>query len=272
MRNIIKLAAIGFALAAAPASAGVALYSFSGIGTGSVYSYTYDAQTRTYIRPITSRTITGIAFSGSFAVDLALLPANASSANVPTNLGSVGSLQPWITSNSVASAEGYDFGLTTEGKRTSVLRYSEDRDVLTELSDETDTGSVRTADSWTRRFGRNQLALFFGPSDTVNGLRLPTFGSSVSFQAWQSVLFETYVGPRGELGIDSYDQLMLNGTADVTLTGVEFDVPPPPPPPPPGPGVPEPDSWAMLIAGFGLLGWARRRIGAGARRRGRAPA
>jgi hypothetical protein len=33
----------------------------------------------------------------------------------------------------------------------------------------------------------------------------------------------------------------------------------PPPPPPPGPGVPEPGSWAMMIAGFGLLGAVMRR-------------
>jgi hypothetical protein len=35
--------------------------------------------------------------------------------------------------------------------------------------------------------------------------------------------------------------------------------PPPPPPPPPGPGVPEPSNWAMLIAGFGMIGGVARR-------------
>jgi hypothetical protein len=34
---------------------------------------------------------------------------------------------------------------------------------------------------------------------------------------------------------------------------------PPPPPPPPPPAVPEPASWAMLMAGFGLIGAVRRR-------------
>ena len=38
-------------------------------------------------------------------------------------------------------------------------------------------------------------------------------------------------------------------------------------PPPPGPGIPEPSTWAMLIAGFGLTGAAMRR-----RRAGQAPA
>ncbi|OYU15378.1 MAG: hypothetical protein CFE37_06425 [Alphaproteobacteria bacterium PA4] len=48
------------------------------------------------------------------------------------------------------------------------------------------------------------------------------------------------------------------------LDGISFNVAPPPPPP--GPGVPEPASWALLIAGFGLTGAAlrRRRAAAGA--------
>jgi hypothetical protein len=41
------------------------------------------------------------------------------------------------------------------------------------------------------------------------------------------------------------------------LDGISFNVAPPPPPP--GPGVPEPASWALLIAGFGLVGAAQRR-------------
>ena len=44
------------------------------------------------------------------------------------------------------------------------------------------------------------------------------------------------------------------------LDGISFNVaPPPPPPPPPVGGVPEPATWAMLIAGFGLTGAASRR-------------
>ena len=38
--------------------------------------------------------------------------------------------------------------------------------------------------------------------------------------------------------------------------------PPPPevePPPPPPPAVPEPGTWATMLLGFGLTGWAMRR-------------
>lgn len=45
------------------------------------------------------------------------------------------------------------------------------------------------------------------------------------------------------------------GLDNVTLASVA----PPPPPPPPVSGVPEPSSWLMLVAGFGLVGaWQRR--------------
>ena len=40
-------------------------------------------------------------------------------------------------------------------------------------------------------------------------------------------------------------------------------VPPPQPPhqPPPPPAVPEPGTWVLLLAGFGLSGWMLRRDG-----------
>ncbi|MEI6419649.1 MAG: PEPxxWA-CTERM sorting domain-containing protein [Sphingomonadales bacterium] len=39
------------------------------------------------------------------------------------------------------------------------------------------------------------------------------------------------------------------------IDGISFNVAPPPP----GPGVPEPGNWALLIAGFGVMGAAQRR-------------
>lgn len=59
-----------------------------------------------------------------------------------------------------------------------------------------------------------------------------------------------------------------NITFGATLYGSVAAAPPPPPPPPPVAPVPEPSSWALLIAGFGLSGALLRRqtrLGASAR-------
>jgi hypothetical protein len=58
----------------------------------------------------------------------------------------------------------------------------------------------------------------------------------------------------GAFGFYNYSQ------ANVLYAGIEETIlPPPPPPPPVGGVVPEPSTWAMLIAGFGLVGGLARR-------------
>lgn len=58
----------------------------------------------------------------------------------------------------------------------------------------------------------------------------------------------------GAFGFYNYSQqqVLYAGIEETTL-------PPPPPPPPVGGVVPEPSTWAMLIAGFGLVGGVARR-------------
>lgn len=51
-----------------------------------------------------------------------------------------------------------------------------------------------------------------------------------------------------------------NGGAGYAFITFDYTAPPPPPPPPPPVGgVPEPGTWALLIAGFGAIGTASRR-------------
>lgn len=61
----------------------------------------------------------------------------------------------------------------------------------------------------------------------------------------------------GAFGFYNYSQ------AQVLYAGIEETILPPPPPPPGGGGgvgvIPEPATWAMMIAGFGLVGSAARR-------------
>lgn len=57
----------------------------------------------------------------------------------------------------------------------------------------------------------------------------------------------------GAFGFYNYSQ------ASVLYAGIEETDVPPPPPPPVGGVVPEPSTWAMVIAGFGLVGGLARR-------------
>lgn len=113
-------------------------------------------------------------------------------------------------------------------------------------------------------------------------------GANAGFLGNDSLLVSEYAaGKVGVYSIDANGNPILNTRRDFLtgLTGAEgaaidpltgdflfstfgggnqvmvisgFIAPPPPPPPPPPPGVPEPASWAMMIAGFALAGHALR--------------
>ncbi len=77
----------------------------------------------------------------------------------------------------------------------------------------------------------------FDPQNAVQGIRNESANGNPSNP------FSTTEGP-GDQAIDIFG-----------LDGISFNVAPPPP----VGGVPEPASWALLIAGFGLVGAAMRR-------------
>ena len=59
-------------------------------------------------------------------------------------------------------------------------------------------------------------------------------------------------------GLSNIRDLDGNPVANFSLSESPFPPPPPPPPPPVG-GVPEPASWTLLLAGFGISGAMLRR-------------
>ena len=65
------------------------------------------------------------------------------------------------------------------------------------------------------------------------------------------------------IGGDPGTVTLTNATVRYQSTGLLAAVPPserrPPTPPPPPPGVPEPATWAMMLFGFGAVGYTLRR-------------
>ena len=262
---------IGAALltVAQPSLAATAVYSFSGVGELAQYSYAYDYIAGTFIRPLIDRRVGGIAFSGSFSVDLDALPANTPEFVYPTNYLSSGGSAKFLSSQFSGSFEGRDFTLTTEGLSDSIFRYSPYVGYVSQLRDQTTGTNMPVAEfddqgrliSRSIRNGWSSLGGVDYSSDVVNGIRIPLFEGlvgNVGASAGLATIVETYAYPGGVLATYDYDSWSFVGGVKVTLTGVQFDPPPPPPPPPP-PAVPEPATWAMMVGGFGLLGAAARR-------------
>jgi hypothetical protein len=96
---------------------------------------------------------------------------------------------------------------------------------------------------------------FFQPA-SFNGLALTNVTNAKAFSGWS--LTDGQAGISGSILSNnrigaSWAGRFLANTAPATFTG------PPPVTPPPTGAVPEPASWAMMIAGFGLVGAAARR-------------
>ena len=117
-------------------------------------------------------------------------------------------------------------------------------------------GGVATGISGTRN-GETVTGLsdFLGSDNTlsVNSPFVSFNGLSYSVASGQSFNLFSLVTFDFEVGSANQDRVAI-----VNVSVTPSDTPPPPPPPPPS-SVPEPASWAMMVAGFGVVGSALRR-------------
>jgi hypothetical protein len=117
-------------------------------------------------------------------------------------------------------------------------------------------GGLTTANFSTAE--QNPISRLYG--DTWIGLHFGN-GAGLGGQATAFYKFNA-----GLAGLQSFLLNITQGSSGAVVYKTGAASPPPPPPPQPPGGVPEPASWAMLIAGFGLTGAAMRRRTAAAKR------
>ena len=112
-------------------------------------------------------------------------------------------------------------------------------------------------------------AWWHDPSDGVTELARGSTLGAVGWVDFQTYTFDIeFTASNVKVFVDDVLQFDVNGSfsdgrfgfynysqAQVIYAGISDEVLPPPPPP----GVPEPASWALMIAGFGLAGAAARR-------------
>jgi hypothetical protein len=119
--------------------------------------------------------------------------------------------------------------------------------------------------------GPDITAAYFGslPTDPT-GDGVANFGVPMFGDTWIAIHFGNgATGPVPGIGGTAFYRLNFGvATNAITVnwgagsTGILYKTsvaPPPPPPPPVTPPIPEPATWAMLIAGFGLVGATARR-------------
>ena len=166
----------------------------------------------------------------------ALGPRNTVLPSIVTSIGTITGLAGVPTPNVVLAAPGFtNFGAGNNPTTSTVLSANGDEHFEASL-----IFAARTVqlDVLLNDFGPTTLRFFNGSS------LLREFVFAADQPNYQTVTFTS-----SGLGIDRFTfqstagSVVNTGIDNISLTG----------------GVPEPASWALMIAGFGLVGWVRRR-------------
>ncbi len=257
IRGYVNAMALAGAMlaASAPVSAGTAVYDIAGMGEARIFSYVFDYSTGEYVEPFTSLYIGDGAFTASFRVDTANLPPNMPSASGTINYVSSGGVPTFLRSQSSAFIGGQEFGFSSSGGIYNLVAdpYGPGTgyiliDVATRADSSNpmrtyyDSGAVKSEATFE---SYNQFYSFGGSTVTIDGVLLPDFPSGGSIQAIYTLGVQQF-SEDGNRGRFSYISRQYLGNGSATLSLVDA-------------GVPEPASWALMIAGFGLIGHGLRR-------------
>jgi PEP-CTERM motif len=243
---------------ASPAAATTVIYSVTGTGEARIYSNRREFLPDGDVIDTGETTFEGTGdFTSIYRIDLSNLPANTAGADYLSEYYSLRGSPNFLRSRTVALIDGQHFGISTDGFNYSVV--TDGRDFPTFSVDSLGAtgplhGSVGftyyasgTLQSETRIDQYNQLTDFSGGSFVSDGIFLPGFNRGGS---QQMVFSETtyFFAENGTMAaFENRSRTFLgNGSVTIsTLTGA----------------VPEPQSWALMLVGFGLVGGMVRRRG-----------
>lgn len=234
MKFSLKTALAGVALAAAvPASAAIVSYNGTNYAVGSTILINFDGSTGgSTVAGLTSTLsllFTGVdTTTGDYIFTYAL--TNTSNA----------ALQP----SSEVTAFGFNTNPNPDTAASSITSTAADADdQLTKIS----TGSISNGTSV-------EICGTGGPNCAGGGSSGPDVGETSGGQ----FILAFMGGDPGTVTLTNatvrYQSTGLNGSG--SAIGTPTSNPPPPPPPP---GVPEPATWAMMLFGFGAVGYSLRR-------------
>jgi hypothetical protein len=203
-------------------------------------------------------------FTATYRIDLANLPANSAGPDYHSIYTSTNGTPNFLTSQTIATIGGQSFGLTTNGFNSANIRDGKgitfDANGFPTISTDSigTTGPLHNLISFTYYASGatksrtdvqqyNEFYDFSGGSFLDGGVSLPGFnrGGSQQIIFGESTLHFAEAGGV-TLSESFYRTFLGNGSVSITtLTAA----------------VPEPQSWALMLVGFGLIGGMVRRRG-----------
>jgi hypothetical protein len=241
--------------AATSADATTLVYSIEGVGEARTQSSALDFGTGEYVDGPSSIFFGAGAFSAVFKANAATLPPNNPPAGGAFDYSSYGGAPNFLTSSTSAFIGGEEFGITSDGSIGSRIGspygmfgsfIMSDFSTRVESSNPIrtyyDSGAVKTETFYE---SYNQFYSFTGGTVVVDGVELPDFANGGSIQSFFTQNIQAF-DEDGTRRVLSFSSREFIGNGTVTLSTV-------------GAGVPEPASWALMIAGFGLVGHGLRR-------------